>query len=281
MDRATLMYKMIEPTVFVDDIAADMCGPEKQIVRNLRGFIDVIADFFKTNRLELSSKKSVCTATTKKLGNKLVDKWKTHGIQFCERVKALGVGLAAGCRRNMEVLTKRLRTFAARTAKFRRLRKAGVDTARIVRTGLRGMTYGQSTTGVSDSFLHRQRVTVASMATPGETTCGQNLDLALIIADGSATGRADPAYDAHLLPIGEWSLAVWETWEQHVSMKRMVQHAIKKLTSAKRPWHVCYGPAAAYVLTCWRLKWTVIDAFTVITDEGRELQLRLDPPAVV
>ena len=41
------------------------------------------------------------------------------------------------------------------------------------------------------------------MATPGERACGQNLDLALVIADGSATGRADPAYDAHMLAIGE------------------------------------------------------------------------------
>ena len=89
-------------------------------------------------------------------------RWTAHGIKFCERVKALGVGMAAGCRRNMEVLTKRLRTFAARTSRYRRLRKAGVDTARILRTGMRGMTYGQSVSGVSDTMLHRQRVTAAS-----------------------------------------------------------------------------------------------------------------------
>ena len=111
------------------------------------------------------------------------------------------------------------------------------------------MTYGQSVTGVSDTMLHRQRVTAASMSTPGESTCGQNVDLALVIADGSATGRADPAYDAHMLPIGEWVLAAWEGWELKISMQRMIRHALAKLKVAKSPWHKCYGPAAAFVLS--------------------------------
>ena len=183
MDKAVSFHKMIKPTVFVDDIAADMAGPDDQVVRNLGGFIERIARVFKKNGLELSAKKSVCTASTKTLGRRLAQRWKAHGISFCQRVKALGVGMAAGCRRNVEVLTKRLRTFAARTSRYRRLRKAGVDTARILRTAMRGMTYGESVTGVSDTMLHRQRVTAAAMATPGESTCGQNLDLALLIAD--------------------------------------------------------------------------------------------------
>ena len=99
------------------------------------------------------------------------------------------------------------------------------------------MTYVEAVAGVSDTMLHRQRVTAASMATPGESTCGQNLDLALLIADGSATGRADPAHDAHMLPIGEWALAAWERWEPEVAMQRMVSHALVKLKAAKSPWH--------------------------------------------
>ena len=74
------------------------------------------------------------------------------------------------------------------------------------------MTYGASVMGGSCSLLCDQRRAAARAAAPAAGTCGQSLNLALVIADGSDTGRADPAYDAHMLPVGEWSLAVWEKW---------------------------------------------------------------------
>ena len=70
------------------------------------------------------------------------------------------------------------------------------------------MTYGGAIMGVSDSMLHSQRQVAAAVAAPGVGTGGQNLDMALIMADGGPKGRADPAYDAHKLPIGEWAFAV-------------------------------------------------------------------------
>ena len=42
-----------------------------------------------------------------------------------------------------------------------------------------------------------------------------------------------------------------------------------------------YGPGAAYIMTCTRLQWTVIDAAHVVTDDGVLLDLNRDPPAVV
>ena len=98
--------------------------------------------------------------------------------------------------------------FASRIPRFKTLRRAGVNTARLLRTGMRGMTYVESISGVSDSTLHTQREIAGVIAVPTSGTCGQNLDVALMLADESSTGRADPAYDAHMLPIGEWSLAV-------------------------------------------------------------------------
>ena len=61
----------------------------------------------------------------------------------------------------------------------------------------------------------------------------------------------------------------------------MIRQAIVRLAKAKKQWGIAYGPAAAFVLSCWRLGWQVISAVVVITDEGRELNLVLDPPAVV
>ena len=50
----------------------------------------------------------------------------------------------------------------------------------------------------------------AAIAAPASGAGGQKLDAALIVADGGPSGMADPAFDAHLLPIGEWATDVWE-----------------------------------------------------------------------
>ena len=52
------------------------------------------------------------------------------------------------------------------------------------------MTFGEAITGVSDTMLYSQRTAVAKAAAPQAGYCGQDLDLALIMADASASGRA-------------------------------------------------------------------------------------------
>ena len=51
---------------------------------------------------------------------------------------------------------------------------------------------------------------MAASVSPNNRTGGQQLDIALMVADGGPNGKADPAFDAHTLPIGEWARAVWE-----------------------------------------------------------------------
>ena len=58
-------------------------------------------------------------------------------------------------------------------------------------------------------FCDLRRV-AATMAAPVFGRCGQNVDIALLLADGSHKGMADSAYDARLLSVGEWVMAVWE-----------------------------------------------------------------------
>ena len=135
--------------------------------------------------------------------------------------------------------------------------------------------------GVPDGLLRAQRQAVAAVAAPGNGTGGQNIDFALMLADEGAKGRADPAYDAHLLPIGEWSQARWENWATEKAMNRMVADAKDRLRVARNKWAVVYGPGAAYIMSCTRLRWTVIDAAHVVTDDGVLLDLNRDPPAVV
>ena len=67
---------------------------------------------------------------------------------------------------------------------------------------------------------------------PGGRTGGQNLGMAMVVADGSKKGRADPAYDAHSLPIGEWAMAVRERWTTRVSMQKVIDDAVERTTRA-------------------------------------------------
>ena len=65
------------------------------------------------------------------------------------------------------------------------------------------------------------------------------------------------------------------------TMHRMIEHAKEELQHAKSPWSKVYGPAATIVMTCRRLRCTVLSATHFVTDNGHLLNLVLDPPAVV
>ena len=117
-----------------------------------------------------------------------------------------------------------------RFPRFRRLRKLGVSTSRLLRTGAKAaMTYGQAILGVSNSLLRDQRRTAATIAAPASGNGGQDLDLALTLADENARAGADPAFDAHIMPIGDWATAVWEQWMPERAMERLVAKAKQKL----------------------------------------------------
>ena len=151
-----------------------------------------------------------------------------YQIKFQQRVKSLGSGLGAGAVRNVAVLRKRLQDFRARLGRFAALSKARVDTAKLLRIGgILAMTVGEATTGGSDTMLYTQRTSAAKAAAPPAGYCGQDLDLALMMADASASGRADPAFDAHKVPIATWALAVWEAWLPAQVLEQLTTSAIE------------------------------------------------------
>ena len=283
VDRALRLHPMVVPTLFVDDLAAAICATMKAVEEELGGFIESVAEFITSTDQQLSPTKSVVITSKPELTDKLVSRWAAKGIKLQKktRVKALGVGLAAGRSRNISVAKIRLHKYRTRLGKFRMLRRSGVSTARLVRTGLKAMTYGTEILGVATGMLRSQRQTVAAVTAPGHGTGGQNLDLALMMADGKANGRADPAYDAHATPIGQWAMAVWESWEYIGNLNRMIDHAKTNLDEAVNKWAVVRGPAATLVQTCARIGWQVVSATKLVTDIGEELALQLDPPIVV
>ena len=217
-----------------------------------------------------------------RLGQELGGQLAQYGVQFNMKNKSLGTGLGSGVRRNALVINTRLKRFRQRLGRYRLLRKAGVDTSRVLRTGgVAALTFGQSPLGVSPSILVQQRRVVEAAAAPSCGACGRNLDLALMLADGSATGRVDPAYEGHAEPMGHWAQAVWNSWLPVRQLRQLVANAKEGLAKAAQPWRVVYGPAAAFVCTATRLHWTVNDAMNIVTDEGRILRLDVDPPVVV
>ena len=103
----------------------------------------------------------------------------------------------------------------------------------------------------------------------------------MILADGNARAGADPAFDAHTMPIGDWATAVWESWMPERAMERLTIVAKKKLRKAKNVWAKVKGPAAAMVASSQRLGWTVVSSTELQTDQGEVLDLLLDSPAAV
>ena len=84
-----------------------------------------------------------------------------------------------------------------------------------------------------NAMLRDQRRVAATIASPSGNG-GQDLDAALILADGGPKGYADPAFDAHVLPIGQWATAVWEDWLPRTSLQKSVSTAATNIERKPR-----------------------------------------------
>ena len=282
VDSALMVAPLANPTLYVDDLSVEAVGGDRLVVTQVAAFTLTFCRKVEADHMTVSRTKSTCTASTPTLGARLANALKEFGIKYQGRVTSLGGALGAGRRRNATVINKRLKAFKARGPRFRKLAVAGVCTKRLMRTGGgAALTYGQAITGVAPATLLAQRRAAAAACAPAGGQCGQDLDLALILADGSATGRADPAFDAHLLPIGQWADAVWHRWLPLTAPQQTVDVKLCVLPAVKSLWHHVRGPAAAMVASAWRLNWTVESATSLITDEGCPLDLLKDPPVVV
>ena len=143
------------------------------------------------------------------------------------------------------------------------------------------MMHGFGSSGVAPSVLLHQRRAVQSAAAPKSGLGGQEMEVALMVADGTKTGRADPAFPAHVDVAQHWAQAIWNKWLPVESLQTSLDYARQRTTESTRPWSVATGPAAALLLSLERVGWTVHDATNITTDRGREIELSTDPPIVV
>lgn len=235
----------------MDDLSAEVARPDCWIEKELGGFILVVIEGFRAYGFVPSGTKSFVAASSDRLGKKMEQIWEGTGIKCVRMVKVLGVGLGAGVRRNADVLRCRLKKMKKRISRFRRLRKIGISTSRLLRTGAKAaMTLGQAIMGVSNSMLRDQRRLATAIVAPASGCGGQNLDIALMLADEHAKAGADPAFDAHLMPIGDWATAVWENWPPAEVLERVTNAAKKTSKSAENTWAVVKCPGAAMAASC-------------------------------
>ena len=65
-----------------------------------------------------------------------------------------------------------------------------------------------------------------------------------------ASGRLDPAFDAHAGPFKYWCLALWESWFSVDALQAALDQAVAKLDRAKESMSsAVVGPVAALVAT--------------------------------
>ena len=76
MLKAMTAHPAVTPSCSVDDLSAEMAGPDKHIDVELGGFIRNVADSFKEDEMELSKDKSVCSASSAALGKMLEAPWR-------------------------------------------------------------------------------------------------------------------------------------------------------------------------------------------------------------
>lgn len=98
--------------------------------------------------MELSADECMCLASSAAIGHKLSAGLGETTVKIVSVAKALGSGLGAGTRRITQVLQARLKNFRKRRSRFAALRRNGIDTARILRTGgTVVLVYGSETMG--------------------------------------------------------------------------------------------------------------------------------------
>jgi hypothetical protein len=136
VDGAYKVYPSVEPTVFVDDLSAEVANKDpKSVIQQLAGFLMIVCSRLTADGMEISAAKSVVTASTQAVGEEVARRTKAFGIKFQKMAKSLGIGVAGGGRAHNGVLRGRLAQFKKRIRRFQTLRRTGVDTAKLIRTG--------------------------------------------------------------------------------------------------------------------------------------------------
>ena len=113
VDSALKWVPTIAPTLFVDDLSAEVDGDEEAVVEQLGTFTRLVMLNIATDGMEVNKIKSLVSASSPALADKIIEKLGDDPIAKARRVRSLGVGLGAGVVRNTRVQNDRLKNEAA------------------------------------------------------------------------------------------------------------------------------------------------------------------------
>ena len=152
-DRAVAMTIFTRLTVYVDDATIETIGTRRLIEKHHAEVVNAFTTDLRLMRLEFSPTKNVTTASSEALASRVCKDIKGIVMKYANRCVSLGSGLGAGTRRNTQQTLKRLKAFKSRVPRFKALKRARVDTARLLRTGGNAaMLFGGRVMGTSTSF---------------------------------------------------------------------------------------------------------------------------------
>ena len=112
----------------------------------------------------------------------------------------------------------------------------GVNTAMMAQaSAATSMLYGTDCCGVSDTMLDDVRRTTAKVCVG--SAGGKSAIKSLYAVDG-AVGIADPAFLAHINPIGAWANAWWDQWTSAENLETAFRATKPSIDNARTdgPW---------------------------------------------
>ena len=96
--------------------------------------------------------------------------------------------------------------------------------------GISGMLYGANFTGIYDTILKEQRSVIS--AASSAPTAEKNPMMSIWLHD-CASGKLDPHFAAHELPIAHYAKACYEEWIPRDTLQTAFEHSSDALAKAK------------------------------------------------
>ena len=134
--------------------------------------------------------------------------------------------------------------------------------------------WASAATGLTDRKLNKVRL-AAAMA---EGSIGKGQSVHPSLKAWGIPEYQDPGARHHRAVFKTWAAVIWNQQLKQSVINMALDGARKQLNQAANPWQVAKGPAAAFLLSCQRIRWRVKDAQRLTTDLGEELDLLQWPP---
>ena len=84
----------------------------------------------------------------------------------------------------------------------------------------------------------------------------------------------DPSRVLSVDPVFEWARSVWQRFPPIENLQGAIEKQTARLQFKTRPWGSVTGPAGAFIMTAFRLGWTILFALEVVTEKGHLVEFR-------